>query len=743
LYPYGATGGTIYTSIGNGNIGSTPPSANWTTGSACNMTKVGNLGGNTYRNNIFVNNNGGTANYSPVNFRMCTIASTMAGTCILDTSETTLATSVFTNNIFWSTGGGLSGAISTGPTPSYGYTHHTCAELTSLTTISGCINSDPKFVSADPSNFWNNPSQFNLTPQPTSPAISAGTSVGVSTYDIVGNTWNNPPSIGAYEYGSIGVLSSAKAITVFNFNGLTPAVVGTIDETGKTIALTVPYGNAVTAIVPTITITGSSVSPTSGVAANFTTSQTYTVTAANASTQPYIVTVTIAPIGTHTIIASSGSNGSITPSGSVSVNNGADQAFTITPNSGYHIDTVTADGSSVSATSPYTFTNVTADHTISATFAADAVVVSSGGGGGGGGGYVAPNVNITNFQSLPLYSAIKLTWTNPTDPSFLRALIVRSGTSTPATASSGTLVYQGLSTSFTDTNLLNNQIYYYSAFPYLTTGTSTPARASISGTPTGVTTTPTITTQTSNTIVTPTTTAGSGTFITTSLLLGSTGSQVLALQQFLIDNGYLSLTTPTTYFGSLTQTALQKFQCDHSIVCSGSPTSTGYGGTGPKTRAAINTILSGGESNSSNSTTSDDAHIATLRALIASLLQQVAVLQARLAALNTPVQTLTLPTTSTATETIFQPLTNTFTFTRYLSLGMSGHDVEELQFFLNTRGFTIASSGPGSRGEETSYFGTSTKRALTAYQDRRYIVIDDAGYFGEHTREAVNGEMGR
>ena len=467
---------------------------------------------------------------------------------------------------------------------------------------------------------------------------------------------------------------------------------------------------------------------------------TYTVTAANSSTQPYAVTVTVAPASTHTITTTTGSNGSISPSGSVSVNNGADQAFTITPSSGYHIDTVTADSGVVSATSPYTFTNVTADHTISATFAVDAVVVVSS---GGGGGYIAPNVNITNFQSFPLYSAIKLTWTNPTDPSFLRALIVCSSTSTPVTASSGTLVYQGLATSFTDTNLLNNQTYYYSAFPYLNTGTSTTARASISGTPTGATTTtPTITTTTTQTptpTVTPTTSSSSITLITANLSLGSTGPQVLALQQFLIDNGYLSTNTPTTYFGSLTQTALQKFQCDHSIICSGSPTSTGYGVTGPKTREAINMILSGGSS--SNSTTSDDAHIATLRALLASLLQQVAVLQAKLAALKASVQTST--TTETISQTISQPLTDTFTFTRYLSLGMSGHDVEELQFFLNTRGFTIASSGPGSRGEETSYFGPATQNALNAYQQRYSLFADDLGYFGEQTRQAVNGEMVR
>ncbi|MFN8586383.1 MAG: hypothetical protein U0704_01175 [Candidatus Eisenbacteria bacterium] len=35
-------------------------------------------------------------------------------------------------------------------------------------------------------------------------------------------------------------------------------------------------------------------------------------------------------ITTHTIVASAGANGSITPSGSVTVNDGDDQAFTIT-----------------------------------------------------------------------------------------------------------------------------------------------------------------------------------------------------------------------------------------------------------------------------------------------------------------------------------------------------------------------------------------------------------------------------
>ena len=74
-------------------------------------------------------------------------------------------------------------------------------------------------------------------------------------------------------------------------------------------------------------------------------------------------------IVTFTITASAGAGGVITPSGVVTVNSGADQAFTITPNSGYHIDNVLVDSVSQGAVASYTFENVTADHTISAVFA--------------------------------------------------------------------------------------------------------------------------------------------------------------------------------------------------------------------------------------------------------------------------------------------------------------------------------------------------------------------------------------
>lgn len=73
-------------------------------------------------------------------------------------------------------------------------------------------------------------------------------------------------------------------------------------------------------------------------------------------------------IDTHTITASAGANGAISPSGAVSVDDGSDQAFTITPDAGFVVLDVLVDGVSAGPVTGHTFTNVTADHTISATF---------------------------------------------------------------------------------------------------------------------------------------------------------------------------------------------------------------------------------------------------------------------------------------------------------------------------------------------------------------------------------------
>ena len=71
---------------------------------------------------------------------------------------------------------------------------------------------------------------------------------------------------------------------------------------------------------------------------------------------------------TYIITAAAGANGSISPSGSVEVKEGADQTFTITADEGYEIENLKVDGSDVSAASSYTFNNVTEAHSIEAIF---------------------------------------------------------------------------------------------------------------------------------------------------------------------------------------------------------------------------------------------------------------------------------------------------------------------------------------------------------------------------------------
>ena len=70
----------------------------------------------------------------------------------------------------------------------------------------------------------------------------------------------------------------------------------------------------------------------------------------------------------HTIKATAGANGSISPSGWTSVREGWNQTFTITPDKGYAVAKVLVDGKSVGAVTSYTFKNVTKGHTIEAVF---------------------------------------------------------------------------------------------------------------------------------------------------------------------------------------------------------------------------------------------------------------------------------------------------------------------------------------------------------------------------------------
>ena len=70
----------------------------------------------------------------------------------------------------------------------------------------------------------------------------------------------------------------------------------------------------------------------------------------------------------YTIKATAGVNGSISPTGNVSVREGSDQTFTITPNKGYAVAKVLIDSKNVGAVKSYTFENVKKNHTIEVVF---------------------------------------------------------------------------------------------------------------------------------------------------------------------------------------------------------------------------------------------------------------------------------------------------------------------------------------------------------------------------------------
>ncbi len=100
---------------------------------------------------------------------------------------------------------------------------------------------------------------------------------------------------------------------------------------------------------------------------------------------------------------------------------------------------------------------------------------------------------------------------------------------------------------------------------------------------------------------------------------------------------------------------------------------------------------------------------AQLQAQIDALLAQIAALQAQLAG-----------GASTGVSC---------TFTRSLFQGVSGEDVRCLQRYLNAAGFTVATSGAGSAGFETMYYGPLTTSAVARWQ-AAHNVSPAVGYFG-------------
>ena len=125
---------------------------------------------------------------------------------------------------------------------------------------------------------------------------------------------------------------------------------------------------------------------------------------------------------------------------------------------------------------------------------------------------------------------------------------------------------------------------------------------------------------------------------------------------------------------------------------------------------------------------------------IEALLAQIAQLTAQLNALQSG------SSVSTSNSVASSNSECSFAFTRSLSVGSTGADVMKLQEMLNSNSQTVVStSGVGSRGSETRYFGPATKRAVAKFQDLYASEVlapagltSGTGYFGSLTRAKAN-----
>jgi len=114
---------------------------------------------------------------------------------------------------------------------------------------------------------------------------------------------------------------------------------------------------------------------------------------------------------------------------------------------------------------------------------------------------------------------------------------------------------------------------------------------------------------------------------------GDRSTQVTLLQQILAtDKAIYPEGTVTGFYGNLTTKAVERFQCKYLLICSGSPSSNGYGLVGPKTTTKINEFFSGTSSSTTNgsSTLSEQQLVEKLKAQIKALQEQIVILLSKL-----------------------------------------------------------------------------------------------------------------
>jgi hypothetical protein len=132
---------------------------------------------------------------------------------------------------------------------------------------------------------WNNVASTNLSRTLTN--LAPGT-----TYYFTFRATNTTQTIWAASPLSFTTISTNRDFLTFGADVAGSS--GVIDTVAGTVAWTVPYGTPLTSLAPAYTVSAmASGSPASGTSRNFSTPQTYTLTAQNGSTKVYTVTAIV------------------------------------------------------------------------------------------------------------------------------------------------------------------------------------------------------------------------------------------------------------------------------------------------------------------------------------------------------------------------------------------------------------------------------------------------------------------
>ena len=114
------------------------------------------------------------------------------------------------------------------------------------------------------------------------------------------------------------------------------------------------------------------------------------------------IVATFSSTPTYSVTASSGTGGSVSPAGKITLNRGSNQIYNITASIGYRIADVKVDNISVGVVSSYTFNNIVSNHTISAIFVPITYSIT---GSAGTNGTVSPGGIVTvNYGDSRTYT---------------------------------------------------------------------------------------------------------------------------------------------------------------------------------------------------------------------------------------------------------------------------------------------------------------------------------------------------